>query len=74
MDLMEAKRAIAHKTQVEYQGHSYTVTAITMRIHHKEVRWYYQLELADVKAPHSLVIAELEKVKISNHVGNESRK
>lgn len=70
MDLMEAKKAIAHKTQVEYQGHLYTVTAITMRVHHKEVRWYYQLELMDVKAPHSLVIAELEKVKISNYVGN----
>lgn len=60
MDLMEAKKAIAHKTQVEYQGHLYIVTAITMRVHHKEV----QLELMDVKAPHSLVIAELEKVAV----------
>lgn len=62
MDLMEAKKAIAHKTQVEYQGNAYTVTAITMRVHHKEVRWYYQLELRDVKAPNALVIADLEKV------------
>ena len=64
MDLMEAKKAIAYQTQVEYQGNSYTVTAITMRVHHTEVRWYYQLELADVKAPHSLVIADFEKVTL----------
>lgn len=64
MDLMEAKKAIAHKTQVEYQGNYYTVTAIIMRVHHKEVRWYYQLELMDVKATRSLVIADLENVTL----------
>lgn len=69
MDLMEAKKAIAYQTQVEYQGNSYTVTAITMRVHHKEVRWYYQLELADVKAPHSLVIADLEKISFPKEQG-----
>lgn len=64
MELMEAKKAIAHKTQVEYQDNYYTVTAIIMRVHHKEVRWYYQLELMDVKATRSLVIADLEKVSM----------
>jgi|GEM_PF-2781735 hypothetical protein len=72
MDLMEAKKAIAHQTQVEYQGHFYTVTAITMRVHHKEVRWYYQLELMDVRAPHSLVIADLFKTRYKTNQCNNS--
>lgn len=61
MQLADVKTAIAKKTIVTYDGIDYTVTAVIMRIHHKEMKWYYQLELKDLKA-NSVSIADMEKV------------
>jgi len=61
MQLADVKTAIAKKTIVTYDGIDYTVTAVIMRIHHKKMKWYYQLELKDLKA-NSVSIADMEKV------------
>ena len=61
MQLADVKTAIAKRTIVTYDGTDYTVTAVIMRIHHKEKKWYYQLELRDLKA-NAVVIADMEKV------------
>lgn len=61
MQLADVKTAIAKRTVVTYDGIDYTISAVIMRIHHKEMKWYYQLELRDLKA-NSVVIADMEKV------------
>ena len=63
MQLADVKTAIAKRTVVTYDGIDYTVTAVIMRIHHKEMKWYYQLELHDLKA-NSVCIADMEKVEV----------
>jgi hypothetical protein len=61
MQLADVKTAIAKRTVVTYDSIDYTVTAVIMRIHHKEMKWYYQLELRDLKA-NAVVIADMDKI------------
>lgn len=61
MQLADIKTAIAKQTVVTYDGTDYTVTAVIMRIHHKEMKWYYQLELRDLNA-NAIIIADMDKV------------
>ena len=61
MQLADVKTAIAKRTVVTYDGTDYTVTAVIMRIHHKEMKWYYQLELRDLEA-NAIVIADMDKI------------
>lgn len=63
MQLDEVKVVIAKKQLVEHQGINYTVSAVIMRLHHKEIKWYYQLELQDLKT-NCIVIADIERVDI----------
>ena len=61
MQLVDVKTAIAKRTVVTYDSIDYTVTAVIMRIHHKEMKWYYQLELRDLEAK-AVVIADMHKI------------
>lgn len=65
MQLDDIKTVIAKRQKVVYQDTDYTVNAVIMRIHNKETRWYYQLELQDLKQS-SVVIADIEKVSLEN--------
>lgn len=65
MQLDDVKTVIAKRQKVVYQDTDYTVNAVIMRIHSKETRWYYQLELQDLKQS-SIVIADIEKVSLEN--------
>ena len=64
MQLDDVKAVIAKRQKVKYQDADYTVNAVIMRIHSKETRWYYQLELQDLKQQSSVVIAGIEKVSL----------
>lgn len=65
MQLDDVKAVIAKRHKVVYQDTDYTVNAIIMRIHSKKTRWYYQLELQDLKQS-SVVIADIEKVSLED--------
>lgn len=65
MQLNDVKTVIAKRQKVVYQDTDYTVNAVIMRIHNKETRWYYQLELQDLKQS-SVVIADIEKVSVND--------
>lgn len=65
MQLDDVKTVIAKRQKVVYQDTDYTVNAVIMRIHSKETRWYYQLELQDLKQS-SVVIADIEKVSVND--------
>lgn len=65
MQLDDIKTVIAKRQKVVYQDTDYTVNAVIMRIHSKETRWYYQLELQDLKQS-SVVIADIEKVSVND--------
>lgn len=65
MQLDDVKTVIAKRQKVKYQDIEYLVSAVIMRIHSKETRWYYQLELQDLKQS-SIVIADIEKVSVND--------
>lgn len=65
MQLDDVKAVIAKRQKVKYQDIEYLVSAVIMRIHSKETRWYYQLELQDLKQS-SVVIADIEKVSVND--------
>lgn len=65
MQLDDVKTVIAKRQKVVYQDIEYLVSAVIMRIHSKETRWYYQLELQDLKQS-SIVIADIEKVSVND--------
>lgn len=64
MELSEANEAIWYGKRVRYNGTDYTLTAIIKRKHYKLPEWYYQAELQDLTAIHSVVIAALENVSV----------
>jgi hypothetical protein len=64
MQLQEANEVIWYGKSVLYDGREYTLTAVIKRKHHKLPEWYYQAELQDMTARHSVVIADLGKVTI----------
>lgn len=63
MDINEAKTAIKNKTIVRHHDINYIVSAAILR--HEKGEWKYSLELMDLKAKHSVVIADINKVKES---------
>lgn len=66
LKIEDVKPAISKRTIVTYNDTEYTVSAVIMRIHHKEMKWYYQLELRDLKA-NSVCIADMEKVEVKEN-------
>ncbi len=64
MDIKQAYDIIWYGKTVIYKDVEYTLTAVITRKHHSKSEWYYQAELQDKTAKHSIVIADLEKVKI----------
>ncbi len=67
MKVEQANEIIWYGKTVTYNGVPYKLTAIIKRKHNKKPEWYYQAELRDMTAIHSLVIADLEKVKYSEN-------
>ena len=67
MDVTQAYDVIWYEKPVLYEGIEYNLTAVITRKHFKKDKnsdWYYQAELQDKTAKHSVVIADLEKVEI----------
>lgn len=63
MELNQANEVIWYEKPVLYDGVKYILTAVIKRKHHKEAKFYYQAELKDMKAAHSVLIVPLEKVE-----------
>ena len=70
MNVEQANEIIWYGKTVIFEGIEYTLTAIIKRKHYKEPKWYYQAELQDKTAKHSIVIADLKKVEIIEGVNN----
>ena len=71
MQVAEANDVIWNKKVVEYKGVSYYLTAVIKRRHNQKAEWYYQAELRDMTALHSVVIADLNLVEIGgDHSGD----
>ena len=64
MDIKQAKPVMARKTKVTFDGTDYIVTACILRLKGKE--WYYQLELKELKAKNSVIIADMERVEVED--------
>lgn len=64
MELSQANEVIWYGKRVRYKGIDYTLTAVIKRKHHKLQEWYYQAELQDLTAVHSVVIASLKDVSV----------
>lgn len=60
MELSDVKKFMASKIHVSYGSIPYIIIGCTLRI--RNGQWYYQVELQDIKAPHSVVIADMSKV------------
>jgi hypothetical protein len=62
-EVEKIKVIIAKQNKVEYQGTDYIVSAIIVRMHHKKMQWYYQVELHDLVS-NNITIANIEKIKV----------
>lgn len=67
MKVEQANEIIWYGRTVTYNGIPYILTAIIKRKHKKKPEWYYQAELQDMTATHSVVIADLERVEYSEN-------
>lgn len=61
MKIEEVKKVIAYKKLVTFQGMTFTVNAVTLRL--KDREWYYVLELQDLKA-NSVINALIKDVEV----------
>lgn len=67
MKVEQANEIIWYGKTVTYNGVPYKLTAIIKRKHKKKPEWYYQAELRDMTAIHSVVTADLERVEYSEN-------
>jgi hypothetical protein len=74
MKVEQGNEAIWYGKIVTYKDAPYRLTAIIKRRHNKKPKWYYQAELQDLTAIHSVVIADLEKVEIKEIENGKTEK
>ena len=61
MKIEEVKKVIAYKKLVNYKDMTFTVNSCTLRL--KDGKWYYTVELQDLKA-NSVIQALMENVEV----------
>ncbi len=64
MEEHEVKRNL-NKTVTAPDGIRYKLTGATIRLNEKTGEYWYQAELHDLAAPHSICICKLTDIKIS---------
>lgn len=65
MEIKDLKAAMWNNSIIRYQGGLYEISAAVFKFDREKQRFYYQLELKDIKADSSLVYCRIEEAELT---------